>query len=292
MTLDAAALFALGTALCYALADMCIRLGLKHTNAFVGTTISQSTQVAYFLLLFSLTGFDLPPPGTHYLWIMAGGMGQPALFAIFFMIRISRIGVSRAAPIKGISPMFGALFAILFFGERPALHHIGGIVFVVAGVALVSSGKTEGRWRRADAVWPVLAALSAGLGANFWRRGLPGFPNPLAATLVALSASLLVVGTYTFFAVRRNGAGDLRRAILPFMLTGLVGGTGTLLYANALQRAEVYRVLPLIQTAPIFTVAFALLFVRRAERITWRVPAGAILTVGGALLVTMRFGGS
>ena len=72
------------------------------------------------------------------------------MFAIFFMIGISRLGVSRAAPIKGTSPLFGAFLAILFLGERPAWFHLAGIVLVVAGVALVSSGKTEGRWRRTD----------------------------------------------------------------------------------------------------------------------------------------------
>jgi drug/metabolite transporter (DMT)-like permease len=45
---------------------------------------------------------------------------------------------------------------------------------------------------------------------------------------------------------------------------------------------------PLIQTSPLITVALALLLLRRAELITWRVPAGALLTVGGAILINLR----
>jgi hypothetical protein len=36
------------------------------------------------------------------------------------------------------------------------------------------------------------------------------------------------------------------------------------------------------------TVVLALLFLRRVEFITWRVPAGALLTVSGAILVSLR----
>ena len=287
--LDSAVFFAIGTAICFAIADMFIRAGLQHTNAFVGATISQASQLTFLLLLSPFLGLDLPPPSVDYLWIMAGGVGQPALFAIFFMIGISRIGVSRAAPIKGTSPLFGAFLAILFLGERPAWFHLAGVVLVVAGVALVSSGKTGGgRWKRADALWPILAAVAAGLGAIFWRRGLSGFPNPLAAATVALATSFAVVGTYTFLTRQGRDTGDLRRALPPFMVCGVVGGTAHIFLANALQRGEVYRVLPLVQVAPIFTVIFALVLLRRAENITWRVPAGALLTAGGPILVTLR----
>ncbi|MFC1492127.1 DMT family transporter [Nitrospinota bacterium] len=288
LLLDSVVFFAIGTAICFALADMLIRSGLQHTNAFVGATISLASQLAFLFLLSPFLGFGFPPLNPDYLWIMAGGVGQPALFVIFFMIGISRIGVSRAAPIKGTSPLFGSILAILFLGERPAWFHLAGIVLVVAGVALVSSGKTEGRWRRKDALWPILAAISAGLGAIFWRRGLSGFPDPLAAAVVALSTSLVVVGTYTFLTMRGRDAGNLPRALGPFLTCGVVAGTAHIFLANALQRGEVYRVLPLVQVAPLFTVVFALILVRHVENITWRVPAGALLTAGGAILGTLR----
>lgn len=39
----------------------------------------------------------------------------------------------------------------------------------------------------------------------------------------------------------------------------------------------------------LFVVLLSLVVRRRAERITWRVPAGAVLTVGGAVLVNVCF---
>lgn len=267
---------------------MLIRAGLQHTNAFVGAAMSQGSQLLFFLLLSPFVGFDFPPLGRDYLWIMAGGVGQPALFAIFFMIGIAKIGVARAASIKGTSPLFGAALAILFLGERPGWIHLAGILLVVAGVATVSSGDTRGRWKRADAVWPILAAVSGGTGALFWRKGLAGFPNPLAAALIALATSFVILLVYTAVAMRGKPLGDLRKAFRPFFLCGMVAGGAHLFYAYALQQGEIYRVLPLIQVSPLFTVAFALILVRHIENLGWRIPAGALLTVGGALLVTLR----
>lgn len=286
--MDAVVLWSLATAFSFAVADVLIRAGLQHTHPFMGAALSQSAQLAFFFLLWPFAGFGFPPLGPDYLWIMAGGVGQPALFAIFFMVGISKIGVSRAAPIKGISPLFGAILAIIFLGERPAWFHIAGILLVTAGVALVSSGRTEGRWRRADALWPILAAAAAALGAVFWRKGLPGFPNPLAAVVVALAASVAVVSSFAFLTRGGRPSGDIRRALPPFLLCGAVAGGAHIFFALALQRGEVYRVLPLIQVSPLFTILFAFILLRRAEGITWRVPAGALLIVAGAVLVTLK----
>ena len=69
---------------------------------------------------------------------------------------------------------------------------------------------------------------------------------------------------------------------------GLIAAIGQYCLANALQKGEVFRMVPVIQTSPLITVALALILLRRVEFITWRVPAGAILTVGGAILVNLR----
>ena len=286
--MDIVVLCALATAVSFAVADLLIRAGLQHTHAFIGSVLSQGAQLGFFFVLAPVLGFDFPPLGPDYLWVMAGGVGQPALFSIFFMIGISKIGVSRAASIKGISPLFAAALAILFLGERPAWFHLAGVLLVVAGVALVSSGRTEGRWRRADALWPVLAALAGAAGAICWRRGLPGFPNPLAAVVVALGTAFPVVAAFAYLYRHGRPVGDIRRALPPFLLCGAVAGAAHIFFAIALQRGEIYRVVPLVQVSPIFTVILALILLRRAEFITWRVPSGALLIVAGAVLVTLK----
>jgi drug/metabolite transporter (DMT)-like permease len=285
---DAAFLFAMGAAFSYACADMGMRAGLQHTDPFVGSMISRFVGVLTLLALILLSGARFPPYGEHYLWLVVAGVFNPGLFTICFMFGIAKIGVARAAPIKGSSPLFAAFLAIIFLGERPEWYHLGGVLFIVMGIALVSSGRTEGRWRRIDALWPIAAAGFAALGAVFWRNALPSFPDAIAGAFVGLVAALALVVLYTVTFMRGQITDGIQKAWKPFLLVGIIAAIGQFCFASALQRGEVYRMVALIQTSPLITVVFALLFLRRVEFITWRVPAGALLTVSGAILVNLR----
>jgi len=290
LTFDAAFLFAMGAAFSFACSDMGMRYGLQHTDPFVGSMISRFVGVLTLLALILLSGVRLPPYGEHYLWLAVAGVFNPGLFTIFFMFGISKIGVARAAPIKGSSPLFASLLAIAFLGERPQWHNLGGVVLIVLGIALVSSGRTEGRWRRIDALWPIAAAVCSAVGAVFWRKALPAFPDALAGAFVGLVSALTLVVLYNLAFNRGRIRGGIERAWKPFLLVGIIAAIGQYCFAGALQRGEVYRMIPLIQTSPLITVVFALVFLRQVEAITWRVPAGALLTVSGAILVNLHLG--
>jgi uncharacterized membrane protein len=285
---DAALLFAFGAALSYAIADMAARYGAQHTSPFIAVTFSRVVSLMVLLLIALASGAKVPPLGWHYLWVAAGGMLTPGLFTLLFMFGISKIGVSRAAPIKGSSPVFASLLAILFLGEEPRWYALAGVLLVVAGIVLLSSGKTQGRWRRIDALWPIAAAAVSGLGAIFWRMGLPRFPDSTVGAFIGMVASFLLVGGYTFLFMRGNILSDMRKAWRPLLTMGLAASMGAYFFAGALQQGEVYRMTSLIQTSPLLTVLFALVLLRRAEHITWRVPAGAAVTVAGAILVNLK----
>ena len=285
---DTAVLFALGTALAFACADMGMRAGLQHTDPFVGSLISRFVGILTLITLIGLSGASFPPLGENYLWIAVAGVFNPGLFTIFFMFGIAKIGVARAAPIKGSSPLFAAVLAMIFLGERPEWYHLGGVVLIVAGIMLVSSGRTEGRWRRIDALWPIGAAVSSAIGSVFWRKALPSFPDPLPAALVGLISAFTLVLVYTVVLTPGKIPIGIRKAWKPFMLVGIVAAFGQFFFAAALQRAEIFRMIPIIQTSPLITIVFALIFLRSVELITWRVPAGAVLTVTGAVLVSLR----
>ncbi len=291
MQIDAALFAALAAAFSYACADMAARAGLQRTNAFVGSTIALASSLFFLSLVILIQRTPFPAPGTHYFWVVAGGACNPGMFFIFFLIGISKIGVSRAAPIKGTSPLLGALLAILILSERPSWVHLVGVLFVVCGIAVITSGGTGERFQRRDILWPIAAAVASSFAAVFWRAGLPAFPDPIAASTVGVLTALVVVAAYTAFAAWGEISEGVRRAWKPFLLCGLVAACGYFFYAKALQLGEVYRMLPLIQTSPLITVVFSIIWIRKTEDITWRVPVGAVLSVGGAILVNLRWGG-
>src|ERR1700751_3197264 len=51
---------------------------------------------------------------------------------------VQLIGANRAAPFFHVVPVFGAVMAILFLGERPQLFHITGSALVLTGVFVAS----------------------------------------------------------------------------------------------------------------------------------------------------------
>lgn len=290
MILDTALMFAFGAALAYAFADMAARYGVLHAHPFIGSSISRLVSVSSLFLIAIASNAQFPPLGWHYVWVAAGGGCTPGAFAILFMFGISKIGVSRAAPIKGCSPIFASTLAIIFLGERPEWHHMAGVILVVSGIAVISSGGTGGNWRRIHILWPIAAAVVAGMGAVFWRKGLPHFPDAVAGAVIGMAAALGIVVSCALFFVRDRIWKEVRQGWRPFVIMGLASTFGSLFYAHALQIGEVYRMSSLIQTSPLITVIFALILLRRSENITWRVPAGALLTVSGAILVNIRIG--
>jgi uncharacterized membrane protein len=69
-----------------------------------------------------------------------------------------------------------------------------------------------------------------------------------------------------------------------FALNGICNGVGTLLLYAALGAGPVSLVAPLYATYPLFTVGMSALFLGNV-RITWRIVAGTMLTVGGVVLI-------
>jgi drug/metabolite transporter (DMT)-like permease len=57
---------------------------------------------------------------------------------ICFNRGVRLIGANRAAPFFHVVPVFGAVMAIVFLGERPRLFHIIGFALVLTGVFVAS----------------------------------------------------------------------------------------------------------------------------------------------------------
>ncbi len=289
LIVDLAFLFALSASFSYALCDMAIRSGLQHTNAFIGSTIVLSSTLFILIgfIIFSQSSF--PRLGTHYLWIILAGVCNPGLFFIFYLTGISKIGVARAAPIKGSSPILGTLLAILILSEEPTWKNLAGIALVFSGITLITFEKTDGGWKKIHILWPIAAAIVSSFAAVFWRKGLQSFPETTIGTLIGTFIGLSIVGIYTILTTKSFSEANLKKSVRPFLLAGLLMACGFYCYTKAMQLGEVYRMLPIIQTSPIFTVTMAFALVRKFEKLTWKIPIGCLLTVGGALLVNIKW---
>ncbi|MBI2538736.1 MAG: DMT family transporter, partial [Deltaproteobacteria bacterium] len=253
--------------------------------AFLSYSVAAAALWAYLLVTHPL--HLLGSPATIY-FVLSGCL-QPLLARIFYYIAITRLGVSRAGPLRGISPLFALILAVIFLHERPPPAVYAGTLLVVASVWLLSSrGSGGGDWRLFDLVFPLAAALVAAVSQNLRRGGMLIFPDPYVGAAVATTTSLVL------FAVSLAAVGRLRlivpgRQSLPFFGgAALLSTVAQVLNFAALSMGEVSVMVPLLDTTPLFILLFSAIFLKDLEKVTARIVFGTILMVSGVVIISSR----
>lgn len=68
----------------------------------------------------------------------------PSILAVLCYNRgVELIGANRSGPFLHLVPLFGAILAIIFLGERPGWHHAVGAALVVGGVFVAGSSRSH-----------------------------------------------------------------------------------------------------------------------------------------------------
>ena len=132
----------------------------------------------------------------------------------------------------------------------------------------------------------LLAALGFGTASVLLRRGLQ-HATPLTAALVSV---VFTAGFIWLIAAATTPlASLLTPRILPFLAAGLIApGLARLLMFIGIHRIGVGRAAPLVGTAPLFSVAIAILAL--GERPTGMLLTGAAAIVAGGALLSHRAG--
>ncbi|MDA0241566.1 MAG: DMT family transporter [Proteobacteria bacterium] len=90
------------------------------------------------LYIYEATTIRTMPFTPNVIGIVAVMSVLVSLIPVYFWNRSNRIiGANRAAIFVNLMPVFGAILAILFLGERLFTYHIVGAAFVAAGIYLV-----------------------------------------------------------------------------------------------------------------------------------------------------------
>jgi drug/metabolite transporter (DMT)-like permease len=85
--------------------------------------------------------------------------------------------------------------------------------------------------------------------------------------------------------IRPSALSRLRASFRPFAISGAVIGVAQATLFEALDRARVTVVAPLVGTGVLWTVVFAAIFLGRSELVGRRLVAVAVLVVAGGTLV-------
>jgi len=276
-------------ALGWAAEAILIRQGARYAGVSLAVVMSFVVTV---LLIWTVLGWSssvnlLYSPGTLY--FMLSGLIQPAIVRFLHYTGIVRLGASRAAPVRGVAPLFAIVIAAFVLRERPGLSVYAGAVLSVAGIWLISYRRQgEKEWKKIDLLFPLGAAFLTGVSQNIRKTGLNILPNPYLAVAVTTTTSLVVFLTSLLVTGQiRSLRGDKR--CLPFYgAAALISAVAQLCTFAALSKGQLSVIVPLVNTNPLLVVIFSALFLRDVEKVTKFVVLGAGLIVVGIALITYR----
>jgi drug/metabolite transporter (DMT)-like permease len=284
--------FGILSSLCFGIALVTARVGLRGLDARAGASISIPTAAVLFVLAspfaLDLSGFDIRAT----LLFAAVGLIFPAIVTLLTFRSNELLGPTVTSAVSGTSPLFALLASGLLLGEHIPAQAAVSAAGVVLGVALLS-------WKRGGMrkgfigwalLWPIAGAFVRGLAQVGAKAGLLIWASPFAASLIAyLVSSATVVSADR---LRQSGKPRWRaKHIAWFAATGVLNGSAVLLMYAALSIAPVWTVVPIVASYPLVTAMVGAVFLHD-EKLTLHAAAGAAITVAAiAYLVSVRPGG-
>ena len=284
-----AEIFAIFSAMGWAIDSVLVRFGLRQSNIFAAMLMSYAVSITCvwsYLIVTTPLEFLTSPVMIYY--VISGCM-QPIFARALFYQGITRIGVARAGPLRGIEPLFAAAIALLVFNEQPGIQVYFGTILIVTSLWLIS-GKQEQTtsWRYIDALLPISAAFISAISQTLRKQALQIIPDPFVAVAMVTSVSLLLLLGFVFATGRVQQLRMNRSSFHFFLGAAVVATTAQIANFVALGRGQMSVIIPLLNTTPLFTVFFTAIFLRKVETVTTRIVCGAILMVGGVVLITSR----
>jgi len=202
---------------------------------------------------------------------------------------LTRVGVSRAGPLRGAEPLFATAIAVTILHEQPTVPVYVGTVLIVGSIWAIFAGQSgTANWRLLDALFPLGAALVSAISQSLRKQGLNIFPVPFVAAATVTSVTLTLLVIFLIASKRTKQLHMGRDSFLFFFWAALIALSAQIANFIALSRAEVSVIIPLLNTTPLFAVLFSSFFLRRMETITPRILLGAILMVAGVVIITSR----
>jgi transporter family protein len=138
-------------------------------------------------------------------------------------------------------------------------------------------------------LFALLAAITWGVGGYFEKKGLQlGHLSPQIGITIIRTAVALVVLSLVSFPQWKTVSEAGPKPLLYLVLGGgvVAGSIGMLCFYAALRGAPIGQVMPIAFTAPLFGALMGI--VVGGELLTVRTVLGAMLTVGGIVLLTAK----
>ena len=227
---------------------------------------------------FAVSGFD--PQwrrfGRHYFVV---GILTSALPFVLWAYAALSLTAGLMSVINATSPMWGAVCAAVFLGERLTARRTVGLAIGIVGVVLVTG--PEATFTLAPVVAALCAALSYGLAGAYMKRKAADVPSRGMAVGTQLVAGFILIPLIPLWPPAAAPTPLIAGSMLAL---GLVcGAIAYLLYFRLIADIGPTGALTVTYLIPVFGVLWGALFL--GETISLPMLAGAALVLLGTVFV-------
>lgn len=130
-----------GAMLCWSFYSVVVKRKPTDLGPFTFLTAVLACAVPALLPFYaweSLSGAPMPASSAAFAATIYLGLFPTALALLLFNYAVEVIGPNRTGPYNHLVPVFAALLAIIFLGERLAPFHFVGAAFIAAGLYLAT----------------------------------------------------------------------------------------------------------------------------------------------------------
>jgi len=289
MTSIAPEFYALANALLFAFHNMLAKKGLRHSNPATAVISSLLINIVFlWAVAFMIVPLSSLNSSSILIFVVVGFF-QPGLTRLLTYKGIDALGVAITDPIRATTPLFSAMMAIIFLGEKITFGIVVATLLIIAGITLLSWRPGSMKGLNSVYLWyPLAASALAGCTQVVRKFGLAALPHPfLAAAVTATSSFVVSVATLWYIEKSQETWMMNRRCFWYFLAAGVTISLGMVCIYYALDLGKVSVVIPISSTAPFFSLIFTAIFLRDVERVTAKIILAATMIVGGVALLTL-----
>lgn len=218
---------------------------------------------------------------------LVAGLIAPGASQLLYVRAVKEVGSSRAAVVVGAAPLVSVTVALSVLGEPLKAPLVAGAALIVlGGVALAGERDRPEHFRALGLVLAFGSTVFFATRDNIVRHlAEDSTVDPQVAAGATILTGSAVMAAFLLATRGRSTAGDVRRALAPFALSGVLWGLSYAALFEAFYRSRVTVVSPLVATEALFGVLAAAIVLGRSELIGRHVVLGALLIVAGGMLI-------
>ena len=222
----------------------------------------------------------------HWKPILSVGVLNSGIPFAFYSFAVMHISTGLSSILNATVPLFGALVAWAWLGDKPGLSRGLGLAIGFGGIVLLAGGQVGFKPHAAgiSPLWAVAACLGAttcyALAASFTKKYIPPLPSLVTATGSQIGATLALTLPAVWWHPDHLPGASTWAALLA--LGVLCTGVAYVLYFRMIDRAGPSRALTVTYLIPVFAVGYGVLLLGESVTV-WMLSCGIIILIGTAL---------